>query len=283
MLVPTHVLSASRADTAGNGALIATNHMPGQFIETLRATTLLGQLGARFLGDLVGNLSIPKQTANATFGWLAEDEEAAASDVTSGNVTLSPKHIAGLVPMTFELMRQSAPAIEQMVRQDILTGIALAIDKAGFDGTGADNQPLGILNTTGVQTITLTDTTTKVPTFAEVVAMEGKLDEVNALIGSLAYAFRPAVYSALKTTKKDAGSGTFVLEKGEANGYKAVSSTQLPAKCGLFGNFSDVMVGSWGAVELIPERNKKTGGLDIGVHQLVDVALRRAESFVKTI
>ena len=281
LMVPMSVLTGQRSDTSDAPGLIGTDHMANQFIDTLRANTLLGRLGARFLTGLNGNVSLPKKTANASFGWLAESAGATPSDLTVGNVQLSGKHVGGVVPMTFELMRQSSPAIEQLVRQDMLEGLALAIDNAGFNGTGLSNQPTGILNTAGVQTITLADTTGKVPTFSEVVEMEGKLDEVNALMGNLAYAFRPAIHSALKTAKKDAGSGEFVISGGEANGYKAYSSTQLPAKASLFGNYSDVLVGTWGMVELIPTRNSATGGLDIGCHQMADVALRRAESFVK--
>lgn len=281
LMVPMSVLTGQRSDTSDAPGLIGTDHMANQFIDTLRANTLLGRLGARFLTGLNGNVSLPKKTANASFGWLAESAGATPSDLTVGNVQLSGKHVGGVVPMTFELMRQSSPAIEQLVRQDMLEGLALAIDNAGFNGTGASNQPTGILNTAGVQTITLADTTGKIPTFSEIVEMEGKLDEVNALMGNLSYAFRPAVHSALKTAKKDAGSGEFVISGGEANGYKAYSSTQLPAKASLFGNYSDVLVGTWGMVELIPTRNSATGGLDIGCHQMADVALRRAESFVK--
>ncbi|WP_241517786.1 phage major capsid protein [Vibrio vulnificus] len=284
LMVPMSVFTASRAaDTGNNAGLIGTNHMSSQFIDVLRASTLLGRLGARFLPGLNGNVAIPKKTASASFGWLAEAEDASASSVNTGNVTLSGKHVGGVVPMTFELMRQSAPAIEQIVREDMLAGLSLSIDQAGFSGTGADNQPTGILNTTGIQTLTLADTTGKIPTWEEIVQMEGKLDDANALMGSLAYAFRPTVHSALKTARKDGGSGRFVIEGGDCNGYKPYSSTQLPDKTSLFGNFSDVLIGTWGMVELIPKRNEKTGGLDIGCHQMADVAVRNAQSFVKSV
>lgn len=281
LIVPVSVLTGARADTAGGAGLIGTQHMANQFIDVLRANTLLGKLGARFLPGLNGNVSMPKKTASAEFGWMAEKEDANESDVTVGNVTLSGKHVGGVVPMTFELMRQSSPAIEQIVREDMLMGMALAIDYAGFNGTGASNQPLGILNTAGVQTVDIADTTNLIPTWEEIVKMEGALDDVNALMGNLSYAFRPTVYSALKTTKKDAGSGRFVVESKECNGYAAHSSTQMPVGGSLFGNFSDVMVGTWGMVELIPTRNSKTGGLDIGCHQMADIAVRNPQSFVK--
>ncbi|KZZ70643.1 major capsid protein [Oleiphilus sp. HI0130] len=281
LLVPMGIFAGERTDTTEGAGLIGTSHMPNAFIDTLRANTLLGRLGARFIDGLNGNLSIPKKTGNASFGFLAEGANATPSNVTVGNVSLSGKHIGGQVPMTFEMLRQSAPAIEQVVREDMLEGIALTIDAAGFSGTGATNQPRGILNTVGIQELTLGDVTNKIPTFAEIVEMEGLLDDANALKGMLAYAFRPTIHSALKVAKKDAGSGEFVISGGQANGYSAYSSTQLPANASLFGNFSDVLVGSWGVVEIVPERNTLNGGLDIGVHHMMDIAVRNAESFVK--
>lgn len=281
LLVPMNMLSGSRTNTTDGAGLIGTAHMASSFIDTLRASTLLGRLGARFMDGLNGNLSIPKKTGNSTFGFLAESANATPSNVTVGSVSLSGKHIGGQVPMTFEMLRNSSPAIEQLVRQDMLEGIALTIDSAGFSGTGTANQPRGVLNTVGIQTLTLADTIGKVPTFAEIVEMEGMLDDADALKGSLSYAFRPTIHSVLKVAKKDAGSGEFVISGGQANGYTAHSSTQLPASTSLFGNFNDVMVGSWGVVELIPERNTLNGGLDIGVHHMMDVAVRNAESFVK--
>ena len=286
LVVPMSVLASERATLTGERAtlttgagLVADVHRPDLFIDTLRAETLLGALGARFLPGLTGNLSIPKKTGNASFGWVAEGVDASSSDVPVGRMALSGKHISGLVPMTFELIRQSSPAIETIVRQDILEGLALALDAAGFSGTGVDNQPLGLLNTTGIHTVTATDTTGKVPTWAEVVEMEGTLDDANALKGALSYVFRPTIFSALKTAKKDDGSGRFVIEKRECNGYTARSSTQVPALTSIFGNFNDIFIGLWGAVELIPKRNEKTGGLDIGCHQMADVAVRHAQSF----
>lgn len=283
LMVPMSVFMGRSASTTNNTGLIATNHLGNDFIDVLRANTLLGRLGARFLPGLNGNVAIPKKTASASFGWMAEGANANKSTVGTGNVTLSGKHVGGVVPMTFELMRQSSPAIEQIVREDLLAGLALSIDAAGFAGTGEDNQPLGIYNTPGIQTITAKDTAGKIPSWKELVAMEGLLDDANALLGNLSYAMRPGVHSALKSSPKDAGSGRFIIEGGELNGYKAYSSTQLPVNASMFGNFSDVLVGTWGMVELIPTRNADTGGLDIGCHQMADVKVRNAQSFVKVI
>lgn len=282
LMVPMSVF-AERADMTTGAGLYGDTHMAGQFIDTLKAETQMGKLGARFLPGLVGSLSIPKKTGNAAFGFVAEKADAQTGDVPVGNINMAGKHIGGVVPLTFELMRQSSPAIEDIVRADMLEGMALAIDLAAFNADGTGNNPLGILNTIGIHTITVEDTTGKVPTWDEIVGMEAALEDVNALKGSLSYVMRPTIKSALKTAKKDAGSGEFIWKGNEVNGYKAHSTTQMPVNSSLFGNYSDVLIGMWGAVELIPKRNEKTGGLDIGCHHMIDVGVRRAESFCKVV
>ncbi len=285
LMVPMSVFveRGIRADMTTDAGLYGDTHMASQFINTLRAETQMGKLGARFLPGLVGSLSIPKKTGNAAFGFVDEGVNVPTGDVPVGKISMAGKHIGGVVPLTFEIMRQSSPAIEDIVRADMLEGIALGIDLAAFVADGTGFNPLGILNTIGIHTITAADTTGKVPTFAEVIAMETALEDVNALKGSLKYVMRPTIKQALKTAKKDAGSGEFVWKGNEVNGYAAHSTTQMPAKSSLFGNFSDVLIGMWGAVELIPKRNEKTGGLDIGVHHMIDIGVRRAESFCKVV
>ncbi|MBY6104901.1 phage major capsid protein [Ferrimonas balearica] len=283
LLVPAHVLGQRATDTTNAAGLIGTAHRPDLFIDTLRAESIMGRAGATFLPGLVGKMSAPKKTANAQFGFKGEGDPADKSNVTVGKVEMSGKHISGEVEITFEMLRQSAPAIEQIVRQDILEGLALAIDFAAINGDGTGNNPLGIMATPGIHTVTAADTTGKLPTWAEILKMEGALDDANALKGRLAYLFRSTIATQLKGISKDAGSGRFIMENGEVNGYAAMSTTQLPALASLFGNFADLWIGTWGVVELLPERNKSTGGLDIGVHQMVDMAVRNAQSFAKIV
>jgi len=266
------------------GALVGTDHMDSAFIDALRAESLVGQLGARFMDGLVGDLDIPRLDSGSTFGWITEDADAADSEGTLGSVLMSPKTIAGAVPMTRKLLKQSSPSVEAIMRQDLIRGAALAIDVAALNGSGAAGQPLGILNQTGVNTQTVADITNKVPTFAELIGYETKLADDNALIGNLNYITTPAINAALKTAAKDAGSGIMLVENGMANGYSVYASTQVPVGKMVFGNFSDVMIGMWGVLDLTVDTATKaaSGGLVLRAFQDVDVAIRHPESFCVT-
>ena len=271
---------ASVGAATGGATLVGTDHLGGSFIDNLRANSLMGQLGATFLTGLVGNVDVPRKDGSSAFYWLDEDEDVTASDLVLGSVGLTPKTVAGSIPMTRRLMKQSSPDIEALVLADLTRGASLAIDKAAFIGTGANGQPTGIFGQAGVNTATVADAG-NAPTWAELVAFETALADDEALEGSLHYVTTPTLRGALKTTPKDAGSGLFLMENGEANGYPVHSASQLAAGQSVLGNFNDVLIGMWGVLDIMPDQAAKaaSGGLVLRVFQDVDVAVRHPESF----
>jgi hypothetical protein len=99
--------------------------------------------------------------------------------------------------------------------------------------------------------------------------------------GNLAYITDAATFGGLKTKQKDAGSGMFVLEGGQANGYNVIRTQQATAGNVYFGNFSDMMIGMWGGLDLTvdPYTASTTGTVRVVALQTVDVAVRNAVSF----
>ena len=259
--------------------LIATDHLAGSFIDSLRARAVLGEAGATFLPGLQGNIDIPKKVGSASFQWLADDADVSDSDLSLGSVAMTPHTVAGSVPMSRRLLKQSAPSIEALVMSDLAVGAALAIDIAGLEGTGLADQPTGIVNQVGVNTQAVA--TAGQPTWAEIVGFESALDADEALMGALSYITTASVRGHCKTAVKDAGSGRFIYEDGQVNDYRMLKSGQLAVNRIIFGNFSDVLIGMWGVLDVMPDVAAKaaSGGLVLRVFQDVDVAVRHAESF----
>ena len=267
-------------DTGDNVHLVGTDHMGSQFIELLRTNTVVIQAGARMLTGLVGNLSIPKQADKATFYWVPEDGAATDSEVPTATVPMSPTTLAGAVPITRRLLLQSDPSAEAIVREDLVTGAGEAIDLAALEGSGAANQPRGIVNQTGVLTQAIADVG-NVPTWAETVGFETQLGEANSLRGSVSWVMTPTQVGNTKTTTKDGGSGRFIMEDNAVNGYVVRTSTQITADRMILGNFRDLLIGMWGVMDVINDTATKApeGGLVIRVFQDLDVAVRHAQSF----
>ena len=283
IMIPVDVLGMWKQrdlNTSDDNEIVATNLLAGDFIDVLRNSASVMAAGARMLPGLVGNVAIPKKTAASSGGWISTEGGAASeSEPTFGTVSLTPKTVGAFTDMTRQLILQSTPSVEALVRDDLTQALALAIDKGALEGSGSSGQPTGILNTSGVNKPTAF--AAAVPTFAEMVALETAVAEDNALMGNLAYITDAATYGGLKTKAKDAGSGLFVIENGQANGYNVIRSQQCTAGNVYFGNFSDLLIGMWAGLDLTvdPYTSSNTGTVRVVALQTVDVAVRHAVSF----
>lgn len=282
--VPNEVVKAQRDLTVGTnsagGFTVATDLMASSFIEMLRNRSVVQRAGATVMNGLTGNVAIPKQSGAATAYWVAESGAPTESQQTLAQVTMSPKTVGAYTDFSRKLMLQSSLDIENMVRRDLASVIALAIDAAALYGTGSNNQPTGIKLQSGVNTKDFAATN---PTFAELVAMESEIATDNADIGTMTYLFNPAQRGALKTTEKSSTSaGQFVWEAGNTvNGYRTEVSNQVTAGDVFFGNFADLLIGFWSGLDLTvdPYSNSTSGTMRVVALQDVDIAVRNAVSF----
>jgi HK97 family phage major capsid protein/HK97 family phage prohead protease len=284
IMIPNEVLrswAVRDLNTTDDAAVIADDFRGGSFIDVLRNQSSVMQAGATMLSGLSGNVKIPKKTAASAASWISTEGGAASeSEPTLGQVTMAPKTLGAFTDITRLMMMQSSLDIEALVRNDLSTAIALAIDLGALAGSGASGQPTGIKNTTGINAPT--DFAAANPTFAEVVAMETAVAEDNALSGNLAYIAPAGMYGALKTTAKDSGSGQFVVgPDGNMNGYNTIVSNQATAGDLYFGNFADLMIGMYGGLDIVvdPYTSSTSGTVRIVALQTCDVAVRHAVSF----
>ena len=268
-------------DTSENSDLVPTDHLAGSFIPALKNRTVLLAAGARTLTGLVGNVAIPKFDSGSTFGWIAEDGDSPDTEPGTATVSLTPKTVSGSVPITRRLRKQSSPEIEQLVREDIIGGVAVAVDQGGLNGSGASNQPLGIIGITGIGTVTIA--AAGQPTWAEIVEFEEDVETGNALVGNPWYIVTPAVKKHGKTTLKVSGVSGFIFEDDRMNGYPAVATNQMPANGILYGNFNDVLVGMWGVLDIRVDTatEAKKDRVTLRAFQDVDINVRNAASFSK--
>ena len=284
IMIPNEVLrswAVRDLNTTDDAAVIADDFRGGSFIDVLRNQSSVMQAGATMLSGLSGNVKIPKKTAASAASWISTEGGAASeSEPTLGQVTMSPKTLGAFTDITRLMMMQSSLDIEALVRNDLSTAIALAIDLGALAGSGASGQPTGVKNTSGINAPT--NFAAANPTFAEVVAMETAVAEDNALSGNLAYIAPAGMYGALKTTAKDAGSGQFVVgPDGNMNGYNTIVSNQVTAGDLYFGNFADLLIGMYGGLDIVvdPYTSSTSGTVRIVALQTCDVAVRHAVSF----
>ena len=280
--------------SAGDGGnLVATNLLSGSFIEALRARMVVKQAGALFLSGLVGDVAIPAQNAVNSASWVGENSAVTEVNPTYRQVTMAPKTLGTFTDISRHLMHQSTPAIETIVRNDILKTLSNEVDKQAIQGSGSSNKPTGILNTSGIGSVAI-DTNGGAFTWAKAVETWKEVATDNADIGALAWVTSPLAVSRLMATAK-VGSSDSVMIMNDQNkllGYNVFSTTNSPdtltkgsssGDCSAltFGNFNDLIVGEWGSLDISvdPYTNAAKGGTRIiGLYD-VDVAVRHAESF----
>ena len=276
--------------TAG-GATVATNLLAASFIDLLRNKMAVTGLGAQFLTGLVGNIAIPRATGGATAYWVAESGSPTESQAAFDQVTMTPKTVGAYSDISRKLLLQSSIDVEGFVRNDLATVLALAIDLAAINGSGASNQPRGVLNTSGIGDVA-GGTNGLAPTWEHIVELESDIAIANADVGTMGYLTNAKVRGKLKTTSKVSGQNGFVWEDGMVNGYNAAVSNQVPsnltkgtstgvASAIIFGNWSDLIIGQWGTLDLMvdPYSGSTSGTVRVVALQDVDIAVRNAVSF----
>ena len=269
-----------RAMNATNAAdLIANEYMGEMFIEALRPNAVTMTLGATVMEGLQGNVEIPRELGTPTFTWISDDDDGPESEPGMGMLKMSPHTLAGGVPMSRRLLKQSSPSVEMVIQRSLLKGAALGLDSGVLIGTGTNNQPMGIINLTGVNVVTVAAPGN--PTWAEIVEFKSRVAADNAAKGKLSYVTTSTVIGNMETKSKDAGSGKFIMEDGKVAGASVLASNQLASPRIIYGNWEEVIIGLWGVLDIVPDTatKAKSGGLVLRIFQDADIGIGHAESF----
>ena len=296
VFVPTQLRSGLDSGTSGAGAELKYTEFGGELIELLRNSACVIKMGARMLPGLNGPVGFPRQTGAATVSWVAENSGSGvgASAPSFDTVTLTPQTRQGNIPFSRQLLQQSVLAVEPIVRQELAAGHALAFDKAAIHGLGSSNQPAGIYRTTGVGAKAMGG----VPTHGKLQDMITQVAVANALMNSLGWLTSPGMAGLLAQTLVASAAGSKMIwdgpyDAGIVNGYKAMATNQVSATMStlvdtggsshgiIFGNWNDLLIGTWGALELLtdPYTLADQGMIKVTSFQMGDVEIRHPASF----
>lgn len=282
LYVPSDMLmrTMSVADTTYGGNTVQTEVMGGNFIDALTAQSVLMQICMR-LDGLVGNVDIPRMSSGSVVYNPAEKVAITVGDVGTDLVSLRPVRYGASVPMTKQLLMQSSVAVEAMIRNDIARQIALKIES---------NAIAKILAATGVSIVAL-GAAGAVPTNQAMIDMETAVTAANAAMGNLKYLINAKGRGKLKSTVKVSGFPSYIMENNEINGYEALMTNLVPSdltkstgsalSAAIFGNFDDLIIGTWGGLDIVvdPFTQAKEGIINITADQLADSNVRHGASF----
>ena len=255
------------------------------FIPTLQNTMATMRAGATMLTGLVGDVSIPRQATDSTATWRSEGGVATESDPTFEAVTMTPHRLTSYTIYSMQLLRQGTPDITKIVNDTLYYSIANALETAAFEGDGTSNVPVGILNGTNVGDATHGSTNPTLASWANIVNMESMVAVDNALAARMAYIMKATAAAKLKTTARDSVGGGYIWEGSLAgapvNGYPAYVTNVFTDDSIVFGDFSALMYGQWGGLDLLinPYSLDTYAQIRVVIAGYFDIALRHGQSF----
>lgn len=309
IMVPDEVFYAKRAISVGTshassaGALHIESFAADMFADAVRANTIVGALGARIMTGQTGDLIVPRKAATATMAWVAEAGSASESTPDFNQLVLKPKRISTYVIVSQQALFQSGIALEYLIRDDLMRGMMVELDRVALSGAGTGSEPTGIVNTSGIGTTTA-GTNGAVISYSHLVDLEASCANANAAFGASGYAVNPKTRAYLK---KSAKLGTSVTELawndavlsadgiGVVCGHRAGVTTNLRSNltkgtsttvCSelLFGaDWSELIIARFGGNEVTvdPYSLAVTGQVRITLNGFADVGVRRAVAFAK--
>ena len=286
--------------TGTGGNLVQTSLLDQQFIEVLRNASVIAQLGARYLTGLVGSVDIPRQTGQTPTYWVGESGALTQGEGTFDKVQLRLKTIGALSRMSRNMIMQSSPAIEMLAREDLMAVLALALDLAALSGSGSGNQPTGIVNTSGINSV-IGGTNGANLTFDHIIQLKAQVKVANAPLANLGYSLNSKSVGYLETLKSTTGQYLWSNNGGVVDGapstlkgHAYAESQQMRSNltkgsaagiCSevVFGNWREVLIAEWGVLELMVNPFDATGFANgdvlLRAFQSLDVGLRHPASF----
>lgn len=291
------VESRALDSTAGTGSIPTI--LESDWIELLRNKMVVKQAGAREILDLVGKFAIPRQNAAATAYWVAESGAPTGSNQTLDQVLFMPHTIGAFTDISrrfFELTILDSG--EEFVKEDLTAIIARGVDLAALNGSGASNQPTGILQNTSITTSNTVSLGTNggAPTWSALVNMQVKVSRGNANgLGPFAYVGNADVEGTLATTPKISASPSYPVflldEDGKINRRDFFQTQQLPNNLTkgsgtnlspiIGGIWNQLIIGYWSAVDILvdPYTGSSSGTVRIVALQDMDIQVRHPEAF----
>jgi HK97 family phage major capsid protein len=228
--------------SATGGYLVPPYYLQ-QLVELRRATAPLRGYVTTVPGVKTNLVYVPQQLGVSTVAWVSENATKPSTDEVLGQIAINIFTLAGIAKVSNQLLEDSAPAVDAIVRQDLGRGLGIEEDRAMLNGSGT-GQPTGILNTAGVTT-----TATTAPTgtanvqasalYTDVLSAVGRM-QVNYFGNPDLIAMHPRTWSKLlsaqDTTGRFLGVGTVVGSQqfGEA-GMPSPTPTNGQAMAAIFG------------------------------------------------
>jgi len=291
VIVPTEEVLGQRTMTVGNLAgNVSDISDSAKLIPFVQRIGVYSSIGLTEFSGMSSDVKIPRGTSVATASFLSLD---GATDITEGtptmdSVSMSPTSLACFSEVSHKLVLQSSVDMENYLRSLMSESIANKLDLAVIHGSGASNQPTGMLNASGINV----ETYTSAIAYSDLANALSTLATDSIPLNGLSWVVNPAEYGTLQVKDKGTDTGQFLLETGVSNdvnqvgtmlGYPVYVSEHVPAGEVLLTRAQHSALGFFGGLELDvnPYQDFQKGTIGIRAIQDFDFQVLNANSICK--
>ena len=233
------IAKALGAATGSAGGFLVPESYSSEIIELLRNRAIVRQAGAMIMPLVNGNLSVPKLTAGSTASYIGENSNINATQPTMGQIRMTARTLAALVPVSNQLIRYSSPQADTVVRDDLVSGMAVTEDAAFLRDEGLGAAPKGIRYWANASNVFASAGTTAANIETDFKGAINKLESNNVRMIRPAWFLSPRTKNALWVLRDANGNLVFPeLRDGNLWGYPVFVSNNIPTN--LSGTNSEI-------------------------------------------
>ena len=287
------VRAALSEGTDGSGGYAVPTRLFPDFIEALIPASSVLQAGAIVLPlpESAKSFRLARISTVPTAAWRAEAGAVAESDPAFTALDLAPKSLAFYFKVSRELLAD-APNIDAILRSAIAGAFAKEFDRAALRGSGAGNEPTGLLNQAGIASITNGAAGTALGTI--------KWSNLNSAVQSILDANGPMPTSAIMAPRTLVGFAGLADSTGQPlrrpsllEPMQFIATSQIPVNLTVgastdcselyVGHFPELLIGLREDVTVMraDQLYAATGQVGFFCHARADVGLLHAAAFAK--
>lgn len=241
--LPAETRAVTQTVTAADGVHdeIVETEFKG-LLEPLYADSVISNLGITIYNGLpAGDFKVSAMGKGAA-AWADETGIAADSKNTFTHVTLQPKRISAQLSYSKQFLAQDTIGAEAAIRRDIYNALVAQIQSTMLSADAAGtNKPAGIFN--GV-------TAKNISSYAELCNVEADVDDSNVK-GERKYLMSNKAKAILRCMPKSSLATELVLHGNDIDGTQVIANSDVPTTQYAYGDFSNIVMGTWGNVDLI--------------------------------
>lgn len=232
------------------GGFLIPEEFSSEVIELLRPASVVRAFNPPTIPTTLGNLRVPRITDGTTGYYIGENTNITPSQLRLGQLALSYKKLAVLVPMSNDLLRRPSIGADALVRNDMVRGMAQAENIAFLRSPGTEASPKGLRYWADADNIFFANATASLQNSAiDLGRIILKLEEKNIPLSRPGWIFAPRTKMWLMTVQTTVGAYAYRDEmiRGTLWGWPFKTSTQVPTNLTDRGgtNESEIYLVDW--------------------------------------